>query len=348
MTLTKQDAVNQMMGFFQSKTLITALSLKLFDHLRDQDRSAKQMAALLNCPLRSSEQLLIALQAMGYLEKQDGLYHLPQEHRAFLVSDEPQWLGWLGRHIDTFLYPLWGELKAAVENDTHQRQTVFGDDRSWFDILYQNPDDVTDFQEFLGKFAAPFIDGFIQDYDFSQHQAFLDIGSGIGSLPIAVANAYSGVNLAICELPQTSAFLRDKLVQQGYGQRIQVLEGDVISGDLPIGDYDLIHLGWMLHDYAPETQLIILKNIYDAMPVGGRFIASETPLNADKSGPEFTALLSLNMLVSTDGGIESSPQEYLSRFHQAGFSNARIMDISGPRTLIVGEKTTHNNGSSQC
>ena len=116
------------------------------------------------------------------------------------------------------------------------------------------------------------------------------------------------------------------------------MEGDVISGDLPIGGYDLIHLGWMLHDYAPETQLTILRNIYRAMPAGGRFIASETPLNEDKSGPEFTALLSLNMLVSTDGGIESSAQEYLDRFRLAGFSNARIMKIAGPRTLIVGEK----------
>lgn len=338
MPLTKQDAVNQMMGFFQAKALTAALALKLFDQLRDRDADAAHIAARLDCPARSTEQLLIALRAMGYLDQRDGLYHLPAAHRAFLLSDEPQWLGWLGRHIDTFLYPLWGELKTAVRNDAHQRRTVFGDDRSWFDILYQNPDDVADFQEFLGKFAAPFIAGFVRDYDFSQHRAFLDIGSGIGSLPMAIADAYPGIALAICELPQASAFLRDKLTLQGYGKRIDVVEGDVISGDLPIGGYDLIHLGWMLHDYAPETQLTILRNIYRAMPAGGRFIASETPLNEDKSGPEFTALLSLNMLVSTDGGIESSAQEYLDRFRLAGFSNARIMKIAGPRTLIVGEK----------
>ncbi|QPT12949.1 methyltransferase domain-containing protein [Serratia rubidaea] len=338
MSLTKQDAVNQMMGFFQAKVLTAALALNLFDYLRDEDLDAAQLAERLECPSRSTEQLLIALQAMGYLEKRGGRYHLPPEHREFLVSDEPQWLGWLGRHIDTFLYPLWGDLKHAVQTDTHQRRAVFGDDRSWFDILYQNPNDVADFQEFLGKFAMPFIEGFVRDYDFAQHRAFLDIGSGIGSLPMAVADAYPQVRLAICELPQASAFLRDRLALQGYGERIDVVEGDVIAGDLPLEDYDLIHLGWMLHDYAPETQLAILRHIYQAMPVGGRFIASETPLNADKSGPEFTALLSLNMLVSTDGGIESSPQEYLERFHRAGFSNARIVTISGPRTLIVGEK----------
>ncbi|MDW6004020.1 methyltransferase [Vibrio mangrovi] len=338
MTLTKQDAVDQMMGFFQAKTLTAALDLKLFDHLHTQDLSAGEIADKLKSPLRSVEQLLIGLRAMGYLEKQGDNYHLPQEHASFLVSHEPMWLGWLGRHIDTFLYPLWGELKSAVTSDTNQRQAVFGDDRSWFDILYQNPEDVTDFQEFLGKFAAPFIHGFVQDYDFSQHRSFLDIGSGIGTLPIAVAGINPDIHLTICELPQACAFLRDKLAVQGYGDRINVIEGDVIAGKLALQDYDLIHLGWMLHDYAPEIQMTILKNIYDAMPAGGCFMASETPLNDEKSGPEFTALLSLNMLVSTDGGIESSTEEYLERFRAVGFENVRLINISGPRTLICGDK----------
>ncbi|QMV14428.1 methyltransferase [Vibrio spartinae] len=343
MTLTKQDAVNQMMGFFQAKTLTAALDLKLFDHLHNEDLSAQAIADQLNSPLRSVEQMLIALRAMGYLEKQGENYHLPQEHASFLVSSEPMWLGWLGRHIDTFLYPLWGELKTAVASDTNQRQAVFGDNRSWFDILYQNPDDVTDFQEFLGKFAAPFIEGFIQDYDFTQHDSFLDIGSGIGTLPIAVAGTNSDIHLTICELPQACAFLRDRLAVQGYGDRINVIEGDVISGNLSLQDHDLIHLGWMLHDYAPEIQITILKNIYEAMPAGGRFMASETPLNDEKSGPEFTALLSLNMLVSTDGGIESSTEEYLARFRAVGFENVRIIELSGPRTLICGDKPQSTN-----
>ncbi|MEI8630987.1 methyltransferase [Vibrio sp. PP-XX7] len=73
-------------------------------------------------------------------------------------------------------------------------------------------------------------------------------------------------------------FLRNKLDEQGYGEKIQVVAGDVIKGDLPSEQYDLIHLGWMLHDYDPDTQLAILRNIYESMPVRGQFIASETPL----------------------------------------------------------------------
>lgn len=338
MTKTMQETVDAMMGFFQSKALTTALSFKLFDHLGNVPVALDTLSQELELPSEALERLLIALAAMGYLTKHPKGYVLPTEHREFLVSDQPLWLGWLARHIDTFLSPLWEKLGDAIQDNCHQREAVFGDNRSWFDILYQNPDDVTDFQEFLGKFAQPFIDGFVKDYDFQQHRRFLDIGSGIGSLPIAVADAYPSLDIAICELPQASSFLRDCLGEQGYSDRINVAEGDVIKGELPEGDYDLIHLGWMLHDYGPETQLTILKNIYQAMPAGGLFMASETPLNADKSGPEFTSLLSLNMLVSTDGGIESSTHEYIHRFEKAGFEQVRVLDIPGPRTLIVGAK----------
>ncbi|MEI8630988.1 hypothetical protein P4S72_00510 [Vibrio sp. PP-XX7] len=61
-------------------------------------------------------------------------------------------------------------------------------------------------------------------------------------------------------------------------------------------------------------------------------------MNADKSGPEFTALLSLNMLVSTDGGVESSVDEYIQRFTAVGFEEVGIVDVPGPRMLIIGKK----------
>ncbi len=327
-----------MMGFFKTKTITSSLELGVFDALAEGPATAEEICSSKGIPVGSGKRLLIALVAIGLLRKENRNYELTDTSRQYLVSSSNEWLGWLARHIDTFLYPLWSETAKAIREDKDQRQVVFGDNRSWFDILYENPDDVIDFQEFLGVFAVPFIEGLLQGFDFSPYKKFLDVGSGIGTLPMAVADRYPEVDISICELSQTVCFLREKLTSSRYGTRIKVVEGDVLLGNLPKNEYDLIHLGWMLHDYSIETQSKILTHIYNAMPVGGRFIASETPLADDENGPLFTALLSINMLVSTDGGIESTGRQYIKRFEEAGFINVQKLEIPGPRALFYGEK----------
>ncbi|MBU2711766.1 methyltransferase [Zooshikella harenae] len=338
MDFSKEAIVDEMMGFFKAKVITSAFELKLFDAISDTALTLDEVCTRCNIPVNSGKRLLIALTAMGLVNKENNSYLLNQSAKSYLISDSKEWLGWLARHIDSFLYPLWAQTAKAIKEDSDQRKTVFGDTRSWFDILYQNPQDVVDFQEFLGIFARPFIDGMVEEFDFSQYQHFLDIGSGIGSLPVAVAKRFPNLKISICELPQAASYLRDRLMVTEGGENIEVITGNIIEDKLSNNNFDLVHLGWMLHDYSPSIQSKILKNIYDSLPNGATFIASETPLNDDESGPLFTTLLSINMLVSTDGGVESTRQEYLQRFNEAGFVNTRVLSIKGPRTLFVGEK----------
>lgn len=338
MEINKDQIVDMMMGFFKTKTLTAAFDLGLFDAMGEDPATLEQICARVKVPETSGKRMLIALQAMGLVHRGNDHYSLAPDAASYLIRRSPQWLGWLGRHIDAFLYPLWANAAQAVREDKDQREVVFGDKRNWFDILYENPSDVTDFQEFLGIFAIPFIEGMVEGVDFSRYSRFMDIGSGVGSLPVAVAQACPHLEITICELPKAACYVRDKIMSGQFADRIRVIEGDVIAGTIPQQEYDLIHLGWTLHDYTPATQIEILRNIYDALPQGGAFMASETPLDEDESGPLFTSLLSINMLVSTDGGVESTAQQYMQRFEEAGFSNVRVLRINGPRTLFVGEK----------
>jgi len=336
--MTKDNVVDLMMGFFKTKTITSALELGIFDALADGPISAEDVCRRKKIPESSGNRLLIALVGLGLLSKQDENFNLTQVAKQYLIGSSNEWLGWLARHIDTFLYPLWSETAQGIRNNKDQREEVFGDKRSWFEILYEKPNDVVDFQEFLGIFAKPFVDGMIKKFDFSPYKKFMDIGSGIGSFPLAVAEHNENLEISICELPQAADFVREKIDKTEFGKRIKIVEGDVIKGNIPKNEYDLIHLGWMLHDYNTKIQTEILSYIYDALPTGGTFIASETPLDNDETGPLFTSLLSINMLVSTDGGIESTVKQYIKRFEDVGFINVRTIEIPGPRTLFCGEK----------
>lgn len=338
MEIEKGEIVDVVMGFFRSKTLTASLELGVFDALEGGPASLQEICSRTGVPVHAGRRLLVALAAMRLIKKDGDRYALPPASREVLLRSSPEWLGWLARHVDRFLYPLWSRVADAVRQDGDQRQAVLGDPRSWFEILYQDPHDVQDFQAFLAIMARPFIEGLVRSFDFSPFRSFMDIGSGSGELPLAVAARHEKLELAVLELPEAAHAMRERMKTARHGERVRVLEGDVIAGNIPKGRYDLIHLGWMLHDYAPATQARILRNIHDALPPGGTFIASETPLDDDEAGPLFTSLLSLNMLVSTDGGGESTRREYVVRFQEAGFENVRVVSISGPRTLFLGER----------
>ncbi|RLQ85189.1 methyltransferase [Notoacmeibacter ruber] len=326
------------LSFFNAQALIAAFELGIFDAIGDGGASEAEIYERCGLAEKSGRQMLIALSALGFVIRDGERYRLAPGMEACLRRDGSQYLGTLARHANKFLYPLWSRCADAVRQDSNQRAAVFNDSRDWFEILYSDPEDVADFHAFLSVLADPFVENFVKGYDFSRHKGFLDIGSGRAALPAKVIAAHPHLTAAVCDLLEAARHMRQELSAAGQLDRIAVYEGDVIAGDLPEIHEDLVHMGWMLHDYGVETQKRILSNIFAALPSGATFIASETPLLDDQAGPAFVALLSLNMLVSSDGGIESTCAEYLERFRQAGFANVRAMPLEGPRTLLIGEK----------
>lgn len=330
-----------LLSFFNAQALISAYELGIFEAVRDSDGSGASATTICqNCdlPESSGEQLLIALGAMGFLIRDAGRYSLPPDLAPYLLRDGKGYLGGLARHAAKFLYPLWAHSAAAIRENHNQRAVTFDDSRRWFDILYSDPKDVADFHAFLSVLADPFVESFVTGFDFSPYREFLDLGSGRATLPRAVLAAHPHLSVSVCDLPEAAAHMRDELAASGHQDQIQVSEGDVIAGTLPRLSADLVHMGWMLHDYGIETQNRILANIHAALPAGATLVASETALNDDLSGPAFVALLSINMLVSSDGGIESTTAQYLDRFRAAGFVNVRALKLDGPRILLIGDK----------
>lgn len=326
-----------LLSFFNAQALMGAYQLEVFEAI-GEGATAAEIAARCEMPESSANQLLIALRAMGFLDREGDRYSLAAGMEPYLLKDGAAYLGTLSRHAAKFLYPLWGRCAEGLRENANQRAAVFGDDRKWFDILYSDPADVADFHAFLSILADPFVESFVAGYDFSAHKAFLDLGSGRAALPRAVLKAHPHLTAAVCDLPEAAEHMRRELAGIEGGNRIAIFEGDVIEGTLPQIDADLVHMGWMLHDYGIETQKRILANVFAALPSGATFIASETPLADDESGPAFVALLSINMLVSSDGGIESTTAQYLDRFREAGFVNVRAQALPGPRALLIGQK----------
>ncbi len=82
-------------------------------------------------------------------------------------------------------------------------------------------------------------------------------------------------------------------------------------------------LGRILHDWDDAKIGKLLRKIVFALPRGGALLVTETLVDDDRSGPIYTLMQDLNMLVCTDGR-ERTEAEYSALLRGAGFSTVQF------------------------
>ncbi|XP_023356134.1 acetylserotonin O-methyltransferase isoform X2 [Sarcophilus harrisii] len=113
-----------------------------------------------------------------------------------------------------------------------------------------------------------------------------------------------------------------------------------LGGDFfrdPIPEADLYILARILHDWADNKCIQLLKNIHHACRPGCGVLVVETLLAEDKRGPLTSQLYSLNMLVQTEGK-ERTPTEYHKILTQAGFQNFQFKKTGKIYDAILARK----------
>jgi 3-hydroxy-5-methyl-1-naphthoate 3-O-methyltransferase len=98
-------------------------------------------------------------------------------------------------------------------------------------------------------------------------------------------------------------------------------------------------LSMILHDWTPEKNRAILQKCFRALPSGGAVIVSELMMDDDKTGPLPAALMSLTMLIETEGR-NYTWAEYTTWLEDVGFRQMRRIPITSPGAngLLVGYK----------
>ena len=95
-------------------------------------------------------------------------------------------------------------------------------------------------------------------------------------------------------------------------------------------------LNAICHMFSEEQNRDIFRRARRALAPNGRLVVQDFILNPDKTGPQYAALFSLNMLVGTEAGASYSEAEYTDWMKAAGFAEVRRINLPGPSDLIVG------------
>jgi acetylserotonin N-methyltransferase len=305
-------------AFRRSKAMFTAVRLGIFNVLARKPQSAAQLAADLKVDAAALTRLLDGCIALGLLQRGDGVYSNAPVAALYLADNSPDTLANYILYSDQSLYHLWAHLDDAIREGTNRWTQAFGSRDALFDHYFRDDAATAAFlggMHGFGQIASPLI---VRAFDLGRFQRLVDLGGATGHLAIAACEAYPNLQATVLDLPRVERFAREHIAQSHVADRIQTVAGDFFTGDLVEGD--LYYLGRILHDWSEERIVKLLAKIFYALPSGGALLIGETVVNDDRSGPVYTLMQDLNMLVCTDGK-ERTLAEYRALLEDAGFAS---------------------------
>lgn len=323
------------LGFWASKTLLSAVELGLFTELAKGHMPAEAIGERLNLRPRAARDFLDALVSLRMLERDTkGHYSNTPEAEMFLDRAKPSYIGGMLEMANTRLYPFWGSLTEALRTGRPQNEARSGG--NFFETLYADPNRLEDFLSAMTGLSLGAASVIAQKFPWSDYRTFIDIGGAQGGVPVQVALAHPHLSGGIFDLPAVGPVFEKYVARHGLSERLRFYPGDFFNDQLPSAD--VLVMGHILHDWNMEEKQMLLKKAFDALPAGGALIVYEALIDDERRENTFGLLMSLNMLIETPGGFDYTGADCSRWMREAGFRETRVEHLVGPDSMVIGFK----------
>lgn len=316
------------MAFCKAKVLLTALELGLFTVLHEGPATERQLRDRLGLDERGAGDFLNALVGLGVLELADGRYGNTPAADRHLVPGLPGYAGGFLERSNHMLYPAWGRLSEALRTGRPQADADFRD-------MIEDPVRLEAFLGMMDSLSGLLAPKLAAAFDWSGHASMADIGGARGNLAGNIVRAHPHLEGNVFDLPQMEPFFEQHMRALGVEGRVAFHPGDFFVDPLP--EADVLVIGHALHDWAPDERRAIVKKAFQAVAPGGALLVYDPMVDEEPSDPG-NYLISLSMLLTTDGGSEYTPRECGSWMTDAGFTVASVQPLGFGDTLVVGRK----------
>ena len=329
------DAIMQLgLGFWASKTLLSAVELGLFTELVGEKLDADALGTRLGLHTRSAADFFDALVALGMLDRERGQYANTPASDLFLDRAKPTYIGGMLEMANARLYPFWGSLTEGLQTGQLQNEAKVGGD--FFGELYADHDRLAQFAAAMTSISAGAGMAIAAKFPWADHQTVIDIGCAEGAVPVHVAQAHGHITGGGFDLPPLEPIFDTFVGQFGLGDRLRFTSGDFFADPLPTAD--VLVMGHILHDWNLAEKRVLLKKAYDALPDGGALIVYDAIIDDDRRSNAFGLLMSLNMLIETPGGFDYTGADCQGWMQEAGFRESYVEHLVGPDSMVVGIK----------
>ena len=327
------------MGFFASKTLLSAVELELFTQLSGRALTATEIADRLDLHPRSRYDFLDALVALGLLDRQgngpDALYGNTPDTAVFLDKNSPAYLGGILEMANARLYKFWGTLTEALHTGEPQTEIKTGAP-GLFEGVYADPALLEVFLNGMHGLQIGAFNALCAGLDLSGYQTFCDIGGANGGLSGIVAAANPHLTGISFDLEPVAPVAEKHLAEVGVADRIKAAVGNFFTDAFPPAD--VYFMGNILHDWDEAQKQSLISKAYEGLPSGGLLVAIENIIDDERRVNAFGLLMSLNMLIELPGGFDYTGAQFDGWARAAGFERTEIRHLAGPTSAAIAYK----------
>ena len=320
-------------AWWGSKTLLSAVELGLFSQLAASGpRDGDELRALLGLHPRGARDFLDALVALNLLERDDSGYRNTPATDVFLDAAKPSYLG-------SFLLmagnrPTWHGLTDALRSGRPQHEGGAEDD--FFEAVYPDPDKLAQFLRAMTANSAGSARALTDAFAWERYGSVIDLGCAEGVVPVALALAHEHLTCGGFDLPLVRPFFEHFAANAGVAERLRFHAGDFFTDALPPADVYV--MGHILHDWNLDQKRSLIAKAHAALPPGGALIVYETLIDDNRRENAFGLLMSLNMLVESQGGFDFTGADCQRWMTDAGFSETSVQHLVGPVSMVAAIK----------
>jgi len=332
--VTSDRIVQLGLAFRAAKTLLSAAELGVFTALAETPLDLDMLRKQIGIDERGARDFFDALVALGMLERDDrGRYANTSETALYLDRKKPTYIGGELEHFNTYVYPHWNSLTAALRTGKPQSGARAS---GHYSALYADQAMLESLAKGMTGGSLPVAKALAARFPWQDYQTFIDIGCAQGALPVLIAQAHSGITGGGFDLPQLGPLFDNYVRERGLSQRLQFFPGDFLQDGLPTAD--VLVLGRILHNWDLATKKMLLKKAHDALPSGGALIVYERLIDDDRRLNAPALLASLNMLIMTAGGFDFTGADCIGWLRDEGFHDVHVEPLTNEISMIIGYK----------
>ncbi|MEU5881423.1 methyltransferase [Spirillospora sp. NPDC047279] len=327
------DVRRKIMGFIVSQAIHAVCELEIPERLAAGPATTAALAESAGADADALRRFLRVLAAEDLVTQEPGDTFALTPAGRLLCADEPGSLRHFAELMSGEAYVAWSRAAHSLRTGEAAFDAVYGS--PYFDWLAGHPEEAEAFNRAQAGLVELRLLPLLE-WSWGGAGTVVDVGGGNGVLMSALLAARPELKGVVFDLPHVVDEASRTLDAAGLGDRARCAGGDFFAG-VPDGG-DVYVLAQILHDWADDEAVAILRRCREAMPGDGVLLLLEQVVPED-GGPHPAKLLDLHMLVLL-GGRERTAGEWEALLGRGGFGLAAA--AQGPRSTLIEARPLHH------